>query len=123
MAVSEKKLGEIPCLKQKKLSYDDIISGAKLGVDSLGQDVKHGDTVMYCDDRRGRSAILFGKVVCKIRGNYVVSDMDVNVAQKLKTIMDSKISSWLLNCMHASSITKVSDKFYDMWQNEQIFKI
>lgn len=109
--------------KAKKLSYDDIISGAKLGVDSLGQDVKHGDTVMYCDDRRGRSAILFGKVVCKRRGNYVVSDMDVNVAQKLKTIMDSKISSWLLNCMHASSITKVSDKFYDMWQNEQIFKI
>lgn len=109
--------------KAKKLSYDDIISGAKLGVDSIGQDVKHGDTIMYCDDRRGRSAILFGKVVCKIRGNYVVSDMDGNVAQKLKIIMDSKTPSWLLNCMHASSITKVSDKFYDMWQNEQIFKI
>ena len=42
--------------KAKKLSYDDIISGAKLGVDSIGQDVKHGDTVMYCDDRRGREA-------------------------------------------------------------------
>ena len=32
--------------KAKKLSYDDIISGVKLGVDSIGQDVKHGDTVM-----------------------------------------------------------------------------
>lgn len=29
--------------KAKKLSYDEIISGAKLGVDSIGQDVKHGD--------------------------------------------------------------------------------
>lgn len=109
--------------KAKKLDYDAIISGAKLGVDSIGQDVKHGDTVMYCDDRRGRSAILFGRIVCKIRGNYVVADMDVNVTQKLETVMDNHTPSWFLNCMHASSITKVSDKFYDMWQNEQIFKI
>lgn len=109
--------------KAKKLSYDDIISGAKLGVDSIGQDVKHGDTVMYCDDRRGRSAILFGRVVCKMRGNYVVEDMNVDVTKQLEIIMNSNISSWFLNCMHTSSVTKVSDKFYDMWQNEQIFKI
>lgn len=110
--------------KAKELSYDDIISGAKLGVDSIGQDVKHSDTVMYCDDRRGRSAILFGRIVCKMRGNYVVADMDVNVTQKLETLMDDNTSSWFsLNCMHTSSVTKVSDKFYDMWQNEQIFKI
>lgn len=108
--------------KAKKLSYDDIISGAKLGVDSIGQDVKHGDTVMYCDDRRGRSAILFGRVVCKMRGNYVVEDMNVDVTKQLEIIMDSNIS-WFVNCMHTSSVTKVSDKFYDMWQNEQIFKI
>ena len=108
--------------KAKKLSYDDIISGAKLGVDSIGQDVKHGDTVMYCDDRRGRSAILFGRVVCKMRGNYVVEDMNVDVTKQLEIIMNSNIS-WFVNCMHASSVTKVSDKFYDMWQNEQIFKI
>lgn len=108
--------------KAKKLSYDDIISGAKLGVDSIGQDVKHGDTVMYCDDRRGRSAILFGRVVCKIRGNYVVEDMNVDVTKQLEIIMNSNIS-WFVNCMHTSSVTKVSDKFYDMWQNEQIFKI
>lgn len=109
--------------KAKKLSYDDIISGAKLGVDSIGQDVKHGDTVMYCDDRRGRSAILFGRIVCKMIGNYVVANMDVNVTQKLETIMDASAPLWFLNCMHTSSVTKVSDKFYDMWQNEQIFKI
>ena len=110
--------------KAKKLSYDDIISGVKLGVDSIGQDVKHGDTVMYCDDRRGRSAILFGRIVCKMRGNYVVADMDVNVTQKLETLMDDNTPLWFsLNCMHTSSVTKVSDKFYDMWQNEQIFKI
>ncbi|EIY3075169.1 hypothetical protein MMM21_001506 [Shigella flexneri] len=108
--------------KAKKLSYDDIISGAKLGVDSIGQDVKHGDTVMYCDDRRGRSAILFGRVVCKMRGNYVVEDMNVDVTKQLEIIMNSDIS-WFVNCMHTSSVTKVSDKFYDMWQNEQIFKI
>lgn len=108
--------------KAKKLSYDDIISGAKLGVDSIGQDVKHGDTVMYCDDRRGRSAILFGRIVCKMRGNYVVADMDVDVTKQLEIIMNSNIS-WFVNCMHTSSVTKVSDKFYDMWQNEQIFKI
>lgn len=108
--------------KAKKLSYDDIISGAKLGVDSIGQDVKHGDTVMYYDDRRGRSAILFGRVVCKMRGNYVVEDMNVDVTKQLEIIMDSNIS-WFVNCMHTSSVTKVSDKFYDMWQNEQIFKI
>lgn len=108
--------------KAKKLSYDDIILGAKLGVDSIGQDVKHGDTVMYCDDRRGRSAILFGRVVCKMRGNYVVEDMNVDVTKQLEIIMNSNIS-WFVNCMHASSVTKVSDKFYDMWQNEQIFKI
>ncbi|AKE46269.1 hypothetical protein ECTP8_01413 [Escherichia coli O157 typing phage 8] len=108
--------------KAKKLSYDDIISGAKLGVDSIGQDVKHGDTVMYCDDRRGRSAILFGRVVCKTRGNYVVEDMNVDVTKQLEIIMNSNIS-WFVNCMHTSSVTKVSDKFYDMWQNEQIFKI
>ncbi|AIK67920.1 hypothetical protein ASO1B_110 [Escherichia phage vB_EcoM_ASO1B] len=108
--------------KAKKLSYDDIISGAKLGVDSIGQDVKHGDTVMYCDDRRGRSAILFGRVVCKMRGNYVVEDMNVDVTKQLEIIMNSNIS-WFVNCMHTSSVTKVSDKFYDMWQNEQIFKI
>lgn len=108
--------------KGKKLSYDDIISGAKLGVDSIGQDVKHGDTVMYCDDRRGRSAILFGRVVCKMRGNYVVEDMNVDVTKQLEIIMNSNIS-WFVNCMHTSSVTKVSDKFYDMWQNEQIFKI
>lgn len=108
--------------KAKKLSYDDIVSGAKLGVDSLGQDVKHGDTVMYCDDRRGRSAILFGRVVCKMRGNYVVEDMNVDVTKQLEIIMNSNIS-WFVNCMHTSSVTKVSDKFYDMWQNEQIFKI
>lgn len=109
--------------KAKKLSYDDIISGAKLGVDSIGQDIKHGDTVMYCDDRRGRSAILFGRIVCKIRGNYVVADMDENTTQELEAIMNGNTSSWFLNCMHTSSVTKVSDKFYDMWQNEQIFKI
>ena len=108
--------------KAKKLSYDDIISGAKLGVDSIVQDVKHGDTVMYCDDRRGRSAILFGRVVCKMRGNYVVEDMNVDVTKQLEIIMNSNIS-WFVNCMHTSSVTKVSDKFYDMWQNEQIFKI
>lgn len=108
--------------KAKKLSYDDIISGAKLGVDSIGQDVKHGDTVMYCDDRRGRSAILFGRVVCKMRGNYVVEDMNVDVTKQLEIIMNNNIS-WFVNCMHTSSVTKVSDKFYDMWQNEQIFKI
>lgn len=108
--------------KAKKLSYDDIISGAKLGVDSIGQEVKHGDTVMYCDDRRGRSAILFGRVVCKMRGNYVVEDMNVDVTKQLEIIMNSNIS-WFVNCMHTSSVTKVSDKFYDMWQNEQIFKI
>lgn len=108
--------------KAKKLSYDDIISGAKLGVDSIGQDVRHGDTVMYCDDRRGRSAILFGRVVCKMRGNYVVEDMNVDVTKQLEIIMNSNIS-WFVNCMHTSSVTKVSDKFYDMWQNEQIFKI
>lgn len=108
--------------KAKKLSYDDIISGAKLGVDSIGQDVKHGDTVMYCDDRRGRSAILFGRVVCKMRGNYVVEDMNVDVTKQLEIIMNSNIS-WFVNCMHTHSVTKVSDKFYDMWQNEQIFKI
>lgn len=108
--------------KAKKLSYDDIISGAKLGVDSIGQDVKHGDTVMYCDDRRGRSAILFGRVVCKMRGNYVVEDMNVDVTKQLEIIMNSNIS-WFVNCMHTSSVTKVSDKFYDMWKNEQIFKI
>lgn len=108
--------------KAKKLSYDDIVSGAKLGVDSLGQDVKHGDTVMYCDDRRGRSAILFGRIVCKMRGNYVVEDMNVDVTKQLEIIMNSNIS-WFVNCMHTSSVTKVSDKFYDMWQNEQIFKI
>lgn len=108
--------------KAKKLSYDDIISGAKLGVDSIGQDVKHGDTVMYCDDRRGRSAILFGRVVCKMRGNYVVEDMNVDATKQLEIIMNSNIS-WFVNCMHTSSVTKVSDKFYDMWQNEQIFKI
>lgn len=108
--------------KAKKLSYDDIISGAKLGVDSIGQDVKHGDTVMYCDDRKGRSAILFGRVVCKIRGNYVVEDMNVDVTKQLEIIMSNNIS-WFINCMHTSSVTKVSDKFYDMWQNEQIFKI
>lgn len=108
--------------KAKKLSYDDIISGAKLGVDSIGQDVKHGDTVMYCDDRRGRSAILFGRIVCKMRGNYVVEDMNVDVTKQLEIIMNSNIS-WFVNCMHTSSVTKVSDKFYDMWQNEQIFKI
>ena len=98
------------------------IPGAKLGVDSIGQDVKHGDTVMYCDDRRGRSAILFGRVVCKMRGNYVVEDMNVDVTKQLEIIMNSNIS-WFVNCMHTSSVTKVSDKFYDMWQNEQIFKI
>jgi hypothetical protein len=108
--------------KAKKLSYDDIISGAKLGVDSIGQDVKHGDTVMYCDDRRGRSAILFGRIVCKMRGNYVVEDMNVDVTKQLEIIMNNNIS-WFVNCMHTSSVTKVSDKFYDMWQNEQIFKI
>lgn len=108
--------------KAKKLSYDDIISGAKLGVDSIGQDVKHGDTVMYCDDRRGRSAILFGRIVCKMRGNYVVEDMNVDVTKQLEIIMNSNIS-WFVNCMHTSSVTKVSDKFYDMWQNKQIFKI
>lgn len=108
--------------KAKKLSYDDIISGAKLGVDSIGQEVKHGDIVMYCDDRRGRSAILFGRVVCKMRGNYVVEDMNVDVTKQLEIIMNSNIS-WFVNCMHTSSVTKVSDKFYDMWQNEQIFKI
>lgn len=108
--------------KAKKLFYDDIISGAKLGVDSIGQDVKHGDTVMYCDDRRGRSAILFGRVVCKMRGNYVIEDMNVDVTKQLEIIMNSNIS-WFVNCMHTSSVTKVSDKFYDMWQNEQIFKI
>ena len=108
--------------KAKKLSYDDIISGAKLGVDSIGQDVKHGDTVMYCDDRRGRSAILFGRVVCKMRGNYVVEDMNVDVTKQLEIIMNSNISGFV-NCMHTSSVTKVSEKFYDMWQNEQIFKI
>ena len=59
-----------------------------------------------------------------MRGNYVVADMDVNVTQKLETIMDASTPSWFLNCMHtSSSVTKVSDKFYDMWQNEQIFKI
>lgn len=108
--------------KAKKLSYDDIISGAKLGVDSIGQDVKHGDTVMYCDDRRGRSAILFGRIVCKMRGNYVVEDMNVDVTKQLEIIMNNNIS-WFVNCMHTSSVTKVSDKFYNMWQNEQIFKI
>lgn len=108
--------------KAKKLSYGDIISGAKLGVDSIGQDVKHGDTVMYCDDRRGRSAILFGRIVCKMRGNYVVEDMNVDVTKQLEIIMNNNIS-WFVNCMHTSSVTKVSDKFYDMWQNEQIFKI
>lgn len=108
--------------KAKKLDYDAIISGAKLGVDSIGQDVKHGDTVMYCDDRRGRSAILFGRIVCKMRGNYVVEDMNVDVTKQLEIIMNSNIS-WFVNCMHTSSVTKVSDKFYDMWQNEQIFKI
>lgn len=108
--------------KAKKLSYDDIISGAKLGVDSIGQDVKHGDTVMYCDDRRGRSATLFGRIVCKMRGNYVVEDMNVDVTKQLEIIMNNNIS-WFVNCMHTSSVTKVSDKFYDMWQNEQIFKI
>lgn len=108
--------------KAKKLSYDDIISGVKLGVDSIGQDVKHGDTVMYCDDRRGRSAILFGRIVCKMRGNYVVEDMNVDVTKQLEIIMNNNIS-WFVNCMHTSSVTKVSDKFYDMWQNEQIFKI
>lgn len=106
--------------KTKKLTAEEIKSGVELGVDKFGESIHFGDFVMYTQDCKGRSDICFGRVVCKVRGNFSIARIDDNIYERLDKVMDGY---WYCNAMSKGSITKVSQKFYELWENKKIFSI
>lgn len=109
--------------KTKKLTAEEIKSGVELGVDKFGESIHFGDFVMYTQDCKGRSDICFGRVVCKVRGNFSIARIDDNIYEKLDRIMGEYCGYWYCNAMSKGSITKVSQKFYELWENKKIFSI
>lgn len=74
--------------KTKKLTIDEVKSGVELGVDKYGEPIHFGDFVMYTQDCKGRSDICFGRVVCKVRGNFSIARIDDNIYERLDKVMD-----------------------------------
>lgn len=109
--------------KAKKLTIEDVKSGVELGVDKYGEPLHFGDFVMYTEDCKGRSDIKFGRVVSKVRGNFSIARIDDNIHEKLDRIFSDQYGSWYCNAMSKGSITKVSQRFYELWDNQKIFSI
>nr|HAU5727498.1 hypothetical protein [Citrobacter freundii] len=109
--------------KTKKLTIDEVKSGVELGVDKYGEPIHFGDFVMYTEDCKGRSDIKFGRVVAKVRGNFSIARIDDNIHEKIDRIYNDQYGSWYCNAMSKGSITKVSQRFYELWENKKIFSI
>lgn len=109
--------------KTKKLTIDEVKSGVELGVDKYGEPIHFGDFVMYTEDCKGRSDIKFGRVVAKARGNFSIARIDDNIHEKIDRIYNDQYGSWYCNAMSKGSITKVSQRFYELWENKKIFSI
>lgn len=109
--------------KAKKLTIEDVKSGVELGVDKFDKPLRFGDIVMYAEDCKGRSDIKFGRVSGKHRGNFVISRMEDDTYEYLAKLFDETGRYWYHNAMSKGSLTKVSHKFYELWQNKKIFDI
>lgn len=109
--------------KTKKLTIDEVKSGVELGVDKYGEPIHFGDFVMYTEDCKGRSDIKFGRVVAKVRGNFSIARIEDNIHEKLEASFDEGKRYWYHNAMSKGSITKVSQRFYELWENKKIFSI
>lgn len=109
--------------KANKLTIEDVKAGVELGVDKFDKPLRFGDIVMYTEDCKGRSDIKFGRVTGKKRGNFVISRMEDNLHEDLEKLFDETKRWWYFNAMSKASLTKVSHKFYELWQSKQIFSI
>ncbi len=109
--------------KIKKLTKEEIKSGEELGTDKFGETLRHGDFVMYTEDCKGRSDIKFGRVVCKVRGNFSIARLEDDVSEKLDMAFDDGMRYWYMNAMSKGSLTKVSQKFVELWVSKKIFSI
>nr|HAU5726761.1 hypothetical protein [Citrobacter freundii] len=109
--------------KIKKLTKEEIKSGVELGTDKFGETLHYGDFVMYTEDCKGRSDIRFGRVVCKIRGNFLIARIEDDVSEKLDMAFDEGKRYWYHNTMSKGSLTKVSQKFVELWESKKIFNI
>lgn len=107
--------------KAPKLTYEQIIAGAQVGVDKNNRVLKFGDIVMFTSDNKGRSEIVFSQVLCK-RGAYIqVTSMGNNqLTDSLHNVLENK--GWFIG-LASSSMTKVSKTFYEMWQSKDLFNI
>lgn len=107
--------------KKTVLTKEDILSGAEVGTDKLGRPLKHGDFVMFTSENKGRSEILFGQVICK-RGAYIqiASFKEKSLNEALDRVLEGK--GWFTG-LAATSMTKVSKTFFEMWESKEIFDI
>ena len=104
-------------------AYNTALQGEVLAEDARGKPIYSRSLVMFTTDCKGRSDIVFGRVVSKSRGNIMVAGVDANVHDCLNKLINGEISEYSFRTLNRLSLTVVSHNFFVGFIEGHIFEI